>query len=156
MRDLESFGTEHNSLWHWREAKGFWTVAQNMFLTHLARKIPPEWKIPIYRAMGVEIGDNTRVALDATLDIFFPELIEIGDETIVGYNSVILTHEFLQDEWRKGPVKIGENVMIGSNVTIVAGIEIGDNVSVASGTVVGEDIPPDSIAYGNPMEIEEK
>lgn len=29
----------------------------------------------------------------AMFDIFFPELIEIGDNTIIGYNSTILAHE---------------------------------------------------------------
>ena len=33
--------------------------------------------------------------LASTMDIFFPHLITIGDNTIIGYNTVILAHEFL-------------------------------------------------------------
>jgi len=60
------------------------------------------------------------------MDVFFPELIEIGDNSIIGFNSTILCHEFLVDEYRLGRVRIGKNVTIGANTTILPGVVIAD------------------------------
>ena len=39
-------------------------------------------------------------------DVFFPQLISIGDNTIIGYNVTVLTHEFLVREYHKGPLRL--------------------------------------------------
>jgi acetyltransferase-like isoleucine patch superfamily enzyme len=79
--------------------------------------------------------------LGAMLDIFYPELISIGEGTLVGYNTVILGHEYLQDEYRTGEVKIGSRVMIGANCTVLPGVRIGDGASISAMTLVNCDIP---------------
>ena len=48
------------------------------------------------------------------------------------------------------PTKIGEDVWIGSNALIMAGIKIGDGAIVAAGSVVTKDIPEYAIFGGNP------
>jgi len=75
------------------------------------------------------------------LDIFYPELVEVGDNTLIGYNTVILAHEYLQNEYRTGRVQIGKSVMIGANCTILPGIRIGDGASISAMTLVNCDIP---------------
>lgn len=50
----------------------------------------------------------------------------------------------------KGPVSIGNNVWIGDDVIILSGVTIGDGVVVGAGAIVTKDIPPYSIAAGNP------
>jgi acetyltransferase-like isoleucine patch superfamily enzyme len=50
-------------------------------------------------------------------------------------------------------VKIGNNVWIGGGVTICPGVTIGDNSVIGAGSVVVKDIPPDSIAVGNPCRV---
>lgn len=143
----------HNSLWYWTQVRNPLRVALNVFLMGLARKTTLKLKNSIYRSMGAKIGPNVRIGLDATIDIFFPELVEIGDETIIGYNVTILTHEFLQKEWRRGHTRIGKRCMIGANSTILAGVTIGDGASVSAMTLVDRDVPAGAIAYGNPMRI---
>ena len=39
------------------------------------------------------------------------------------------------------PVRIGNDVWIGGNVTIMPGITIGNNVVIAAGAVVTKDVP---------------
>ena len=39
------------------------------------------------------------------------------DNSILGYNTTILCHEHLVDEWRNRNSKDRKNVMIGANVT---------------------------------------
>ena len=61
----------------------------------------------------------------------FPEKISIGENSVIGYNTTILAHEYLIKEYRLGEVRIGENVLIGANTTILPGVTIGDGAVVA-------------------------
>lgn len=103
--------------------------------------------------IGVKVGNNTSFGLHSIIDVFFPELIDVGENCIIGFNTVILGHEFLVGEWRIGPVKIGRDVLIGANSTILAGVVIGDGATIGAGTVVHKDVPPGAFAVGAPMQI---
>lgn len=48
------------------------------------------------------------------------------------------------------PVKIGDRVWIGANVSVLGGVTIGDDVVIGSGSVVTRDIPSGVVAYGVP------
>ena len=50
----------------------------------------------------------------------------------------------------KGAVVIGNNVWIGDNVIILSGVTVGDGAVIGAGSVVTKNIPPYSIAVGNP------
>jgi len=53
----------------------------------------------------------------------------------------------------KGNVIIGNDVWIGTNVTIMSGINIGDGSVIASNTLVTKDIDPYSVVGGNPSKL---
>lgn len=53
----------------------------------------------------------------------------------------------------RGDVIIGNDVWIGRDVLILSGVRIGDGAVVGAGAVVSKDIPPYSIAVGNPIKI---
>jgi acetyltransferase-like isoleucine patch superfamily enzyme len=123
----------------------------NFCVVYTCRYLPSvRWKNRLYRMIGAQVGEHVSAGLGATLDIFFPQLIQLGENTIIGYNSVILAHEFLIDELRTGPVKIGKNVMIGANVTILAGVEIGDGATISACSLVNSDVPPGAVFGGVP------
>jgi acetyltransferase-like isoleucine patch superfamily enzyme len=103
--------------------------------------------------MGVKIGEKVSMALEATVDVVYPELIEIGDNSIVGYRATILAHEYLIDRMRTGPVIIGKNVLIGANTTILAGVSIGDNAIVGAGSMVTCDVPAGKFVAGVPARV---
>jgi acetyltransferase-like isoleucine patch superfamily enzyme len=103
--------------------------------------------------LGMKIGRDVSIGLMAMFDVFFPQLISIGDNSIIGYNTTILTHEFLVKDYCKGPVEIGAGVLIGSNVTILPGVRIGDGAVVGAGSLVNRDIPPGALAAGVPARI---
>lgn len=48
------------------------------------------------------------------------------------------------------PVRIGNDVWIGGNVTILPGVTIGNNVVVAAGAVVTKDVPDNCVMGGVP------
>ena len=51
------------------------------------------------------------------------------------------------------PVHIGNDVWIGRRVIILPGVTIGDGCVIGAGAVVAKDIPPFSIAVGNPCRV---
>jgi acetyltransferase-like isoleucine patch superfamily enzyme len=54
------------------------------------------------------------------------------------------------------PVKIGDNVWIGMNATILKGVSIGDNSVVAAGSVVTKSVEPNVVVAGNPAVVVRK
>jgi len=51
------------------------------------------------------------------------------------------------------PVHIGRNVWLGEQVCILPGVTIGDGAIVGANSVVTRDVPPNSIAAGNPARV---
>lgn len=51
------------------------------------------------------------------------------------------------------PIKIGNDVFIGWNVTILDGVTIGDGAVIGAGAVVNKDVPPYAVAVGSPIQI---
>lgn len=108
----------------------------------------------LYRTfLRMKVGKQTSFALMVMPDIMFPEKISVGTNSIIGYNTTILAHEYLIQEYRTGKVLIGDEVMIGANTTILPGVEIGDGAVVSAGTLVHKDVPAGAFVGGNPMKI---
>ncbi|MDQ1854051.1 MULTISPECIES: heptaprenylglyceryl phosphate O-acetyltransferase [Bacillus] len=144
-----------NSLWHVYQTVPFLKVVKNFIVIQIARYTPfigmKNW---LYRTfLRMKVGKHTSFALMVMPDIMFPEKISVGTNTIIGYNTTILAHEYLIQEYRIGKVLIGDEVMIGANTTILPGVEIGDGAVVSAGTLVHKDVPDGAFVGGNPMRI---
>ena len=156
MRKTDRYPVEGpNSLWHVYKTVPFWKVIKNFIVIQMARYSPfLGFKNWLYRAfLRMKVGDQTSFGLMVMLDIMFPEKISVGRNTVIGYNTTILAHEYLIKEYRLGEVKIGSEVMIGANSTILPGVTIGDGAVVSAGTLVHKDVPPGAFVGGNPMRI---
>lgn len=156
MRRLERYPVSGpNALWQIYRTVSVWKGVRNFVVIQISRYLPSfRLKNWLYRrVLGMRVGRHTAFALMAMPDVFFPERIEIGDNSIVGYHTTILAHEYLVGEYRLGDVRIGSHVMIGANCTILPGVTIGDHAVVAAGTVVHRDVPAYAMVGGNPMRI---
>lgn len=156
MRKTERFWVEgSNSLWKIYKTVSFWKVVKNFIVIQTARYMPfVSMKNWLYRTfLRMNVGEKTAFALMVMPDIMFPEKIRIGSNTIIGYNTTILAHEYLIQEYRIGSVEIGDEVMIGANTTILPGITIGDRSIVSAGTLVHKDVPSGAFVGGNPMQL---
>lgn len=156
MRNFERYPVPpgRNSMHYWPRLAGFWRSGWNLFWISVARYMP--WlniKSAIYRMLGMKVGKDAAFGLMVMVDIFFPQDIAVGDNTIIGYNTTILTHEYLIREWRRGRVEIGHRVMIGANCTVLPGVTIGDGAVVGAHSLVNRSIPAGAFAAGVPARV---
>lgn len=89
--------------------------------------------------------------------------VRIGNDVRIGAYSafIAVNHRFDDPEVlirRQGtdvqkPILIGDDVWIGSNVTLLAGVSIGSHSVIGAGAVVTKDLPEYSIAVGNPARV---
>lgn len=127
-------------------------VVRNFLCIYLARYAPSlRLKNFLYRRTGMKVGKHVSVGLAVVFDVFFPHLITIGDNAVIGYNSTVLCHEFLVDGWRTGEVIIGRDVMIGANSTVLPGVVIGDGATVSAMSLVNRDVAPGAVVGGVPI-----
>lgn len=152
MRKLEKFkSTNPNSMALWWQVKNPIVVCFNFLIIFICRYMPSLMlKRGLYLLTGMKVGRNVGVGLEATFDIFFPELIEIGDDCVIGYRATVLAHEFLVGEWRKGRTVIGKRVMLGANSTVLAGVTVGDGATISAMSLVNEDVPAGAFVGGIP------
>ena len=105
----------------------------------------------------VEIQKNTTIGKNTKIQShsFVCELVSIGDECFIGHGVMFINDLFSEgkpangnkDFWKN--TKIGNNVSIGSNATILP-VNICSNVAIGAGSVVTKDITRSGIYAGNP------
>lgn len=119
----------------------------------------------------IEIGDQTTIM--PTAQLVAVEHITIGSRCMIA-NGVFITDTdshsvFAADRDREidgratgardwsdtaiAPVTIGDRVWIGRNAIILKGVTIGEGAVVGAGAVVTRDVPPWTIAAGNPARV---
>lgn len=104
------------------------------------------------------IGDNCRFN---GLRVFGNGALTIGNNVVIATDTVILTgnHNYEGEEIpfdsksNRRPVYIDDFVWIGVRATILPGTKIGEGAIIQAGSVVHGEIPPYSIAGGNPAKV---
>ena len=107
---------------------------------------------------NIHVGDNFLANYNVTiLDV---DEVRIGDYVMIGPNTLISTvnHPLTPMGRRQHlslikPVKIGNDVWIGGNVTILPGVTVGNNVVIAAGAVVTKDVPDNTLVGGVPAKF---
>lgn len=156
MRKTDRYHVKNtNPLWEIYKTVAFWKVLKNFIVIQIARYSPfigmKNW---LYRTfLRMKVGEQTAFALMVMVDIMFPEKITVGSNSVIGYNTTILAHEYLIKEYRIGEVVIGDEVLIGANSTILPGVTIGDGAVVSAGTLVHKNVSPGAFVGGNPMQL---
>ena len=124
---------------------------------------------PVYFDYGVFTTMGKFVYANFNFTVLDTCPVNIGDNVYFGPNCTIATpiHPLrwqernlkfrpdgsaYDDEYGK-PITIKSNCWIASNVVITGGVTIGEGCVIAAGSVVTKDIPPNSLAYGNPCRV---
>ncbi len=106
----------------------------------------------------VIIGDRTRIGISNVLigpvtignDVMFAQNVVLSGLNH-GYENINLPPSLQKVETK--PIIIEDEVWIGANAVVTAGVTIGKHSIVAAGCVVVKDVPPYSIVGGNPGKL---
>lgn len=113
---------------------------------------------PFYTDCGKNIKVGKDVFINACCKFQDQGGIEIGNGVLIGHNVTLATlnhderPDFRQNIYPKA-IKIGDNVWIGSNATILQGVTIGDGAIVGANAVVVKDVPKNTVVAGIPAKI---
>ena len=106
----------------------------------------------------IYIGDRTRIGLGCTLIGH----VRIGNDIRLAQNIVMsgLNHNYedialpISDQGvTTSPITIEDETWLGANCVVLPGVTIGKHCVIADGSIVTKDIPPYSVAAGNPARV---
>jgi acetyltransferase-like isoleucine patch superfamily enzyme len=133
-------------------------IVNRLSLAFIA-KAGSEVRIRYWRRKGMKIGDKCQIN-----NVNFstePYLIEIGDHVAIAAGTDFITHDgaiwCFRDELKNadvfGTIRIGNNVFIGNNCTILPNTTVGDNCIIGAGSTVRGRFPENSVIVGNPAKV---
>lgn len=99
------------------------------------------------------IGKKCSVAPYTTIGkhvMMGPEVIMYSRNHNIGRTDIPMCEQGFKDF---EPISIGNDVWIGRRVIILPGVNIGEGSVIGAAAVVAKDIPPYSIAVGNPAKV---
>jgi len=123
----------------------------------LGKPVDETFKIfpPFHTDFGKNITLGRNVFINAGCHFQDHGGVTLGDGCLIGHNVVFATLNHGMAPENRGamypaPIRLGRNVWVGSNSTILQGVTVGDNAVIAAGAVVTKDVAPDTVAGGVP------
>ena len=110
---------------------------------------------PFYTDFGKNITIGRRVFINAGCHFQDHGGVTLGDGCLIGHNVVFATLDHGTAPEDRGamypaPIRLGKNVWVGSNSTILRGVTVGDNAIIAAGSVVTKDVAANTVVGGVP------
>jgi len=127
---------------------------------------------------GCRVGDETRVGTFVEIQkgasvgarckisshTFVCEGVTIEDEVFVGHGVMFINDRVpratrpdgapqTEADWKLEPTVVRRGASIGSNATILCGVEIGERAVVGAGAVVTKSVPAGAVVAGNPARV---
>jgi acetyltransferase-like isoleucine patch superfamily enzyme len=109
---------------------------------------------------GARVGNRCKISSHS----FICEGVTLEDEVFIGHGVMFINDRFprattaaggvqTEADWSCIPTVVKRGASIGSNATILCGLEIGEGATVGAGSVVTRDVPPGAIVAGNPARV---
>ena len=138
------------------------TKKQKELLTKIlgSMKENPVITAPFYCDYGFNISIGKNFYTNYNVTILDGAKVTFGDNVFIAPNCVFSTagHAIDSEQRSRGleialPITVGDNVWIGTNVSVLPGVTIGNNTIIGAGSVVNKNIPEGVIAAGNPCKV---
>ena len=107
---------------------------------------------------NISVGENFYTNHNVT--ILDGAKVSFGDNVFIAPDCVFSTagHPLDTEQRNQGleialPITVGNNVWIGTQVSVLPGVTIGNDVVIGAGSVVNRDIPDGVVAAGNPCRV---
>jgi len=111
---------------------------------------------------GAVIGNNVKVSSHT----FICEGVIIEDNVFIGHGVTFINDRYpasftdgkmIEDgEWQVVQTIVRKGASIGSNATILCGVEIGEGALIGAGSTVTKNVAPGTIVAGNPAKLLKK
>jgi len=127
---------------------------------------------------GCRVGDETRIGTFVEIQkgaqvgarckisshTFICEGVTLEDEVFVGHGVMFTNDRWpratrpdgtpqTEEDWKLEHTVVRRGASIGSNATILCGLEIGERAVVGAGAVVTKSVPPGAVVAGNPARV---
>ncbi len=122
-------------------------------------------KVAFLRRAGARIGQRTSLLNEVAEFGSEPWLVEIGSDVAIASGVAFITHDGASRVFRQrlpgssvfgnrfGPIRVGDNCVIGMRAILMPGVSIGPDSVVGAGSVVTRDVPPRTVAAGVPARV---
>jgi len=114
------------------------------------------------KALGYEVGEDTYFADDLTITLAYGNRghLHLGQRVSIGpgcilvlaahaNNSIVKQQIPEKERW----IRLENDVWLGAGVIVLPQVTIGEGAIIGAGAVVTKDIPPHSVAVGNPAKV---
>ena len=112
---------------------------------------------PVEIGYGTTIGPYNVITGPVTIGRYcqFGQFVGVyGQDHPISYLTTYINQSLfdgrLRNNLQRAPIHIGSGVWVGHGAVILKGVHIGDGAIIAAGAVVTKDVPPYTIAVGNP------
>lgn len=130
----------------------------------LAPFCPRKLRPRLLRKIGCHVGKNVFIGDYVRVDLNHADLIYIDDYSHITAGCRLLCHQrdlknyrvgdnAADCGYRLGEIHIGKGVMVGMETMIMPGVTIGDGAIVGAKSLVTKDIPPYTVATGQPARV---
>lgn len=114
------------------------------------------------KALGYEVGEGTYFADDLIITLAYANRghLHLGQRVSIGPKCVLVlaahannskVKQQLQEKQRW--ITIEDDVWLGAGVIVLPEVTIGEGSVIGAGAVVTKDVPPHSVAVGNPARV---
>lgn len=100
---------------------------------------------------GTQLDGTVSIGEDCSIQslVYLPGLTEVGSHVFIGPHAVV-TNDRYPPSRRLVGVKIGNECIVGANSVLMASITLGDGSMIAAGSIVTKDVPRGVVVKGAP------